>query len=95
MYYTYTCRHILPTQLAQGLETTLLRERAERVHRRALLVLFLVEKSPVNINCLLACVSAGSKKTSKTDFEKKTFLDVIRCGEFESAVGFNKLLTNY
>ncbi len=25
-------------------------------------VLFLVEKSPVNINCLISCLSAGSKK---------------------------------
>jgi hypothetical protein len=28
----------------------------------------------------------GVKKTSKTDFEEKTFLEVIRCGEFESEV---------
>jgi hypothetical protein len=35
----YTCRRILPTQCAQSLETTVLRERAERVHRRALLVI--------------------------------------------------------
>jgi hypothetical protein len=60
-------------------------------------ILFLVEKSPVNINCLfacllaclLACLSAGSKKHRKSDFEEKTFLEVIRWGEFESAVGFN------
>jgi hypothetical protein len=24
------------------------------------------------------------KKTSKTDFSKKTFLEVFRCGDFES-----------
>ncbi len=65
--------------------------------RRALLnniILFLVEKSPVNINCLFACLIdclcvSRVKKTSKTDFEVKTFLEVIRCGEFEYAVAFN------
>jgi hypothetical protein len=40
--------------------------------------------------CLLDCLCVRKvKKTSKTDFEEKTFLEVIRCGEFESAVGFN------
>jgi len=40
----YTCRHILPIQLARGLETIVLRERAERVHRRALLVTLSIVK---------------------------------------------------
>jgi hypothetical protein len=40
--------------------------------------------------CLLACLCVHRvKRTSKTDFEEKTFLEVIRCGEFESAVSFN------
>jgi hypothetical protein len=48
---------------------------------KIMLVLFLVEKSPVNINCLLDCLCVRRvKKTSKIDFEEKTFLGLIRCG---------------
>jgi hypothetical protein len=50
----YTCRHILPTQLAHGLETTALRERAERVHRRALLVT-LLSSSNIRLSLLKPC----------------------------------------
>jgi hypothetical protein len=37
---------------------------------------------------LLACVSAGSKKTSKSDLQKKTYLEVFWCEESESDVSF-------
>ncbi len=59
-------------------------------------VLFLVEKSPVNINCLIDCMSTGSKNI---DFSRWLLLAidgrntvgpwVIGGGEFESDVSFN------
>ena len=53
-------------------------------------ILFLVEKSLRNINCLIACISTGSKKTSKIDFSEKTFPGVFQCEAFKSDVSFFK-----
>jgi hypothetical protein len=60
-------------------------------HQWLVVILFLVEKSPVNINCLfvcsLACLSVRRvKKASKTNFQEKTYLEVFQCWDFESEV---------
>ena len=63
------------------------------------IVLFLVEKSLGNNNCLIDCLIAclcvrRVKRTSiQDDYEatvRKTWPEEVECGKFESEVGFDK-----
>ena len=54
-------------------------------------ILFLVEKSPVNINCLFDCLSVRRvKKTLKIDFSVRVNRRVIGVEELESDLSFFK-----
>ena len=66
--------------------------------RGIIFVLFLVEKSLGNNNCLIDCLIAclcvrRVKRTLTWDFQEKTCLRVSRCGELESEVGLVTWLT--
>ena len=63
-------------------------------HQWLVVILFLVEKSPVNINCLIDCLLVCPQGQRNIMFSIKLDQKEIEGGEFKSGVIFSQL-TNY